>query len=230
MFERHASPRQIAANRLNAQKSTGPRSAEGKAVARMNALKTGIHAQSLIIYGEKAEDLETLAAEYYDHHQPATPQERLWLDILIRNEWLLRRLFAAEAQIWDHAYDRLCEPAKIPPSLGRIATAYDQPFERLQRRLNTTQRNCSRAMAELQRLQEPPLSERGPSDRATASEPRPLGSGLSGQLTHNESPTSRQIGFVPPLAPDRRESATDQPPTPGPRISASGFSPSTFLY
>jgi len=127
MFERHASPRQIAANRLNAQKSTGPRSAEGKAVARMNALKTGIHAQSLIIYGEKAEDLETLAAEYYDHHQPATPQERLWLDILIRNEWLLRRLFAAEAQIWDHAYDRLCEPAKIPPSLGRIATAYDSP-------------------------------------------------------------------------------------------------------
>ena len=47
-----SSLRQIEANRLNSQKSTGPRSAEGKAAASMNALKSGIDAQSNIIRGE----------------------------------------------------------------------------------------------------------------------------------------------------------------------------------
>lgn len=39
-----ASIRQIEANRLNAKKSTGPRTAEGKSRSRMNALKSGIDA------------------------------------------------------------------------------------------------------------------------------------------------------------------------------------------
>jgi hypothetical protein len=47
-----ATPAQIAANRANAQKSTGPRTAEGKAASRLNALKHGLDAESLIIPGE----------------------------------------------------------------------------------------------------------------------------------------------------------------------------------
>ena len=49
------SERQLAANRLNAQKSTGPRTLEGKARASQNAFKTGVHAESQIIRGETAE-------------------------------------------------------------------------------------------------------------------------------------------------------------------------------
>ena len=41
-----ASIRQIEANRFNAKKSTGPRTAEGKSRSRMNALKSGIDAQA----------------------------------------------------------------------------------------------------------------------------------------------------------------------------------------
>ena len=37
-----ATIQQIEANRLNAQKSTGPRSVERKAASRFNATKTGI--------------------------------------------------------------------------------------------------------------------------------------------------------------------------------------------
>ena len=52
--------KQIEANRRNAQKSTGPVTLEGKAVCAMNAFKTGLYAASLIIPGEKLEDLEEL--------------------------------------------------------------------------------------------------------------------------------------------------------------------------
>jgi hypothetical protein len=38
-------PARIEANRRNAQKSTGPRTARGKAQVRFNALKTGVHLQ-----------------------------------------------------------------------------------------------------------------------------------------------------------------------------------------
>jgi hypothetical protein len=38
-------PARMEANRRNAQKSTGPRTARGKAQVRFNALKTGAHSQ-----------------------------------------------------------------------------------------------------------------------------------------------------------------------------------------
>ena len=60
--------RQSEANRRNALRSTGPRTAAGKAVVRENALKHGFLSRHLIIEGESAEDfqqlLDELMAEY----------------------------------------------------------------------------------------------------------------------------------------------------------------------
>ena len=46
------SEKQRAANKRNAQTSSGPTSAEGKAASRMNALKSGLYAKSAVIRGE----------------------------------------------------------------------------------------------------------------------------------------------------------------------------------
>src|ERR1035441_6108684 len=97
-----SSLRQIAANRINSEKSTGPRSAEGKAASSMNALKSGIDAQSNIIRGENAADLEALAAVYYRECQPVTALEQFYVDILIRNDWQLRRLERADTEMWEY--------------------------------------------------------------------------------------------------------------------------------
>jgi hypothetical protein len=51
---------QIQANRRNAQLSTGPRTGQGKAISRRNALKTGIDARNELASGE---DPTALAAE-----------------------------------------------------------------------------------------------------------------------------------------------------------------------
>src|ERR1017187_673433 len=93
---------QIEANRLNARKSTGPRSAYGKAASSQNALKSAIDAQSLVIRGESPEDLDALTAGYLDRFQPATPEERFFVDTLIRGDWQLRRLARVDAQIWEY--------------------------------------------------------------------------------------------------------------------------------
>ena len=65
-----ASPAQILANRLNSQKSTGPRSAEGKAASSMNALKHGARAESRIIPGEDVQALAELAYAYRQDYEP----------------------------------------------------------------------------------------------------------------------------------------------------------------
>ena len=46
------SPKQIAANQANARKSTGPKTPEGRAVSKMNALKHGILSREKILRNE----------------------------------------------------------------------------------------------------------------------------------------------------------------------------------
>ena len=178
---------QIEANRLNAQKSTGPRSATGKATSSRNALKSGIHSQSQIIQCEKPEDLEALTAEYFDRFQPATPEERFFVDILIRDDWQLRRLATADAQIWEFKIEGFFHPDKETP-LGHAFSFADHTFERLQRRINATERSFKSALHELQQLQSAHAPQPGPEPAST---PQP----------QETKPSSPAIGFVPPRPP-----------------------------
>jgi len=147
-----ASKKQIEANRTNACKSTGPRSVEGKAASRMNALKSGIDAKSQIIRGEEAANLETLRSEYYDRFHPTAPVERMLVDALIDTEWLLRRFRVVEAQLWEEGSRTTYKPDD-EITLGQSYNRNARQFDRLQRRIDSAHRNYRRALQELQRLQ-----------------------------------------------------------------------------
>ena len=147
--------RQIEANRRNAQKSTGPTSVTGKATSSMNALKTGIHAESLLLPSENLADLDQLTADYYQHHQPANPDTRAFVDELIHCEWMLRRLRVAETQAWKYQSDKIYDdPQKYP--LGQSATGHYTTFSKLQYRLDATRRARDRALQSLQQLKADP--------------------------------------------------------------------------
>ena len=127
--------RQIEANLLNAQRSTGPRSPEGKAAIRFNALKTGIDAKSQVIPGEDPAALALLTAEYYDRYQPATPEVRALVDTLITAEWLQRRFRTLEAQIWRYNFEGLYNPVK-GFEMAQVCDPGCDDFNRLQRRID----------------------------------------------------------------------------------------------
>jgi hypothetical protein len=57
-----ATEKQITANRKNAQKSTGPRTLNGKRKSRRNAVRHGLTAETVIDVIEEAADYEALAA------------------------------------------------------------------------------------------------------------------------------------------------------------------------
>ena len=96
----------------------------------MNALKTGIHAKSLVLPSEKVADLQQLIDEFYQHHHPASPEARVLLDDLIRCEWTLRRLGVAETQLFEYAHqEAVREEDEFPPrstSSSCSAAAWDR--------------------------------------------------------------------------------------------------------
>ena len=154
---------QIVANRRNSRKSTGPRSVEGKAVSSMSALKSGIDAQSNIIRGEDPSDLQGLTNFYYKECQPASAQEQFYVDILIRNDWQLRRMERVDAQYWEYRLEGYSTP--MPGGeLGRAWNNSSMAFLRLQRRKSDIQRSSLLARQELMKLQaeRPPLSPAKP--------------------------------------------------------------------
>lgn len=95
-----ATPAQITANRLNAQKSTGPRSPEGKSASRFNALKHGLDAHSVVIPGEDPAEYDALARDYHAEQNPQTPSEIFHVDTMLRADWQKRRLQRVEAQLY----------------------------------------------------------------------------------------------------------------------------------
>ena len=154
-----ATKKQIEANRLNARKSTGPRSAEGKARCSMNALQSGIDAKSQVIRGEYEADLEALKSQYHDRFLPTTPEQRMLVDTLIDSEWLLRRFRICEAHLWDEGSQQT-HNLTLAPAFRQNAEC----FSRLQRRIDMAHRNYRNALQELQRLQ---------SEEVVESEPEP---------------------------------------------------------
>ena len=94
-----ASQAQINANRANALKSTGPRSAEGKSNSRFNALKHGIDAASIVIPGEDPADYDALVAAYHRDFRPESPSETFHVDTMLRADWQKRRLQRVEADL-----------------------------------------------------------------------------------------------------------------------------------
>ncbi len=82
-------------------KSTGPRTPEGKKRSSQNSFKHGIYAKVLLVQGENAAEFEELRAKLRAEHQPANTTEEILVDELAQHFWRLRRFRAYEATLWE---------------------------------------------------------------------------------------------------------------------------------
>jgi hypothetical protein len=192
-----ASIKQIHANRRNAQKSTGPRTAQGKAVSSMNALSSGIDAKSTVIPSEDPAALAALTSEFLAEHRPQSATERALVDTLITCEWFLRRLRLAEAQLWEASrIEREKEDSRteIAPLAYAFATT-PTGFAHLWRRMDSLHRRFHEALHELRRVR---------AARASVEASEPIDAACS----------SEQIGFVPQAEPSLSAVSGFQMPIP----------------
>ena len=207
-----ATLKQIQANRRNSKLSTGPASPEGKAAIRMNALQTGIDAQSQIITGEDPEALERLTARYYDRFQPQGPEEVALIDTAISSDWLLRRLRKTEAEIWDRPMTGRLENEQKwnkNPEPYRLAAAYQSDsklLERLQRRISAAERSLRASLETLARLRKVGQALSPGNSAQVLQAPGSAGDLVAGAPPDPPPTPSKQnalpeIGFVPEISP-----------------------------
>jgi hypothetical protein len=86
-----------ASNRKNAQKSTGPKSAAGKAIVSQNARTHGVLSRSLIIAGESQEEFSELLGLLVDEFEPVGLVEHALVERVGIALWRQRRLVRAES-------------------------------------------------------------------------------------------------------------------------------------
>ena len=84
-----ASLRQFRANQLNAQKSTGPTTAEGKAVARRNALKHGLAGSGIVLPEDEAEAVNERWAQWQSSLKPDDAY----------SDWMVERIACAAIRL-----------------------------------------------------------------------------------------------------------------------------------
>ena len=168
-----ASQEQIDANRANAQHSTGPKTPEGKAASRLNALKHGLTARHAVITGEDTEDFEQMLQALLDHLQPVGPVETLLVQQIVMASWRLARLRNLETGLFklrlleeepniDREYERLIPQARLAFTFYHDCNGRDS-FTTLARYETRVERALYRALHELHALSPP-----GPSLRPLA--------------------------------------------------------------
>ncbi|TKJ33686.1 MAG: hypothetical protein CEE38_20080 [Planctomycetes bacterium B3_Pla] len=82
---------QIHANRQNAQKSTGPRTAEGKAAVAQNSLKHGLFSAADVVFDESREDYDLLKEKMLAEMRPAGYMELMLAERIVSLSWRLKR-------------------------------------------------------------------------------------------------------------------------------------------
>ena len=101
--------KQIAANRANARRSTGPITEEGKQRSRCNAVRHGLTAETVIGALEDAEDYKAFEAAITADYDAQSAVERELVLRLASLLWRLRRATTMETGLFEIQADRLSE-------------------------------------------------------------------------------------------------------------------------
>ena len=129
---------QIAANQANAQLSTGPTSAEGKAKSSRNALKTGLTGRTILLAKDQAEICEQHVLNYALQFDPQGPRETELVQSLADCRWRLGSIPALEAALYArgfrefaHLFEDEDENQLTLLIMGEIMTRYGKDFANL---------------------------------------------------------------------------------------------------
>ena len=125
-----ASVHQIAVNRANAARSTGPRTPEGKASSSQNAIKHGLASSRFtVVRVEDPAQLQELRANLLHCYQPVNTQEIEAFDCMARAQLSMRRAAQLEASLFTTSINQaLADPRiRMEPDLEKdMSISVDQ--------------------------------------------------------------------------------------------------------
>jgi len=118
----------IHANRLNAQKSTGPQTPQGKAVVSQNALKHGLSARHDVITTESQADFDLHRDALLAELHPLSPMESILADRIVSLSWRLKRADLIQNQTFDAIHEKITTNslANLAKSFGLKGLGFPQ--------------------------------------------------------------------------------------------------------
>jgi hypothetical protein len=94
-------PKQAAANRCNAKKSTGPKTAAGRSRSKWNALKHGLTAKEVTLYDESDEDYAEYSRGMMEWLEAVGSVEELLAKFVVIEGWRRQRSNRIEPELFD---------------------------------------------------------------------------------------------------------------------------------
>lgn len=185
VVKKRTSKQQIKANRKNAGKSTGPRTAEGKDRSRLNALKHGLRAEHVVVLKgpdpENPEEFDALQEGLLADRQPCGVLEQMLVERLAVGFWRLRRAYRFEAESIAQAnkpnpvLEMLAEHMPLPVGeRGTQILPTKANMDKLVRYESMIDRELLRTLAQLRLLQQQRKLNEAPSDSQVERPTRPL--------------------------------------------------------
>ncbi|HYP12366.1 MAG TPA: hypothetical protein VEQ63_00460 [Bryobacteraceae bacterium] len=201
-------------NRDNAQHSTGPKTAKGKAASSQNALSHGLTSSKIVLPHEDPAEYRRLQASLVATYSPASEYEAAMVETLAEALWRRQRAAAAETAFLSNRTDELMK--KTPGLTPDAATAllFIDPVEMARMRLimryvAQAERACSKAMADLVKTQKA---------RKFEAKKQALADSLTASWSCKAPAAAPASGFVSYPRPEHGAAA--QPPTPASPVQA----------
>jgi uncharacterized protein YecA (UPF0149 family) len=132
-----SSTAQILANRQNAERSSGPVTAEGKARISQNAMKLGLFSVANFVRPEEQDIFNEFEIGYMAELSPATPLEQTLSREIIQAAWRLRRCASLETAPPENLIDEELDRLQI--SIDRARAAAQRTFHRSLKELRRLQ-------------------------------------------------------------------------------------------
>ncbi len=128
-----ASKKQIKSNRENAQKSTGPKTDESKAVSSQNNTRHGLYSKDIVIkstkLNENPEEYEKLVVDLFNEFRPVGRFQEQLVFKIANSLWRPQRVIRAETA---HLEDRLNDDFTIrTPGYQNLKAVPDDYYSRL---------------------------------------------------------------------------------------------------
>ena len=158
---RDISAAQLAANRANAQLSTGAKTPDGKATSCLNAVKTGLTGRTVLLHSDDAAEYQHHLAEFEKELSPVGPRERDLVQSIADTLWRLRRIPALEYAIYAQGHVEFAGEFNeyeiaLRPGMIDLKTfmTYEKQLRNLQLQEARLARRREKEMAELRELQQ----------------------------------------------------------------------------
>jgi uncharacterized short protein YbdD (DUF466 family) len=200
-----ASAAQTLANQTNAQSSTGPRTAEGKARSARNAVKHGLSASFNVLAHEDQDEFDALIEELREEYLPVTSHQVFLVDQLAQSIWMVARA----TRLLNAAFNLMTglpldEDDPDTAIVRHMSKTNPNAFQTLERHLKNSESSYYRAYRELTKAKQIQNEadfvagvQRIRSDAAQrlSNAPLPI------HPAHGPEPERTQFGFLPQNSP-----------------------------